>query len=198
MPAESAKDDRPKKKKKKPKSNSGMLLWLAIGGGALVLLLLIGGGVLIAWAPWSRGANKQNVAQNPQPKEKDPEVNVPIGGNVVKEPKSLLGTVRHRGDRASRDNEMRQIVLFYHQYCDTFTNANSRSVDGFLDFIKRDSPKIVNEFKEKYYTLNPKARPNGDSIVVYETEMYTNGYYVFRANNQFGFVSAQELKAGLQ
>jgi hypothetical protein len=196
MATKTEKDDPPKKKKKKKKSNTALWIGIAIGGGVLLLLLVVGG-VLMAWRPWEGGGDPNKVAQkNPPAPAPQPQGGGQIGGQVIREPKTFLGGLRARGDRAEKDNEMRQIMLFHTQYCDLFKSANSRTMESFLDFMKRDSPKLYNDLKEtKYYTLNLKARVGSDEIVVYETEQYTTGFYVFRANSQMGFISPQELKA---
>ena len=194
MATESARDDRPRKKKKKKKSSAGLWIGLGIGGGVL-LVILIATVVVIALRPWERGGEKKNdIAQNPQPQQQPP--NNKLGGDVVREPKTVLGNIRARGNRAEADNEMKQISLFFHQYADLHKNPKTRTLDSFLDFLKRDSNSIYNKIKvEKYYTMNLLARLGSEDILVYETEEYTKGYYCFRANNQMGYVPAQELKA---
>ena len=184
-----------KKKKKKPGSTLPWL-WLGIGGGVLLVVLIVAG-VVLAVRPWERGGEKVKVVENNVPPPQ-PQGNHKIGGEVVREPKSLLGSIRARGDRAALDNELRQIVLFLNQYANDLPNPNARSLDGFLNFMKRDSPKIHDAIKaEKYYTVNVKARLGSSDIIAYETEIYSNGYYAARADNSMGFVSAPELKAGV-
>jgi len=194
MTTESARDDRPRKKKKKKKSSAGLWIGLGIGGGVL-LVILIAIVVIVALRPWERGGEKKNdIAQNLQPQQQPP--NNKLGGDVVREPKTVLGNIRARGNRAEADNEMKQISLFFHQYADLHKNPKTRTLDSFLDFLKRDSNSIYNKIKvEKYYTMNLLARLGSEDILVYETEEYTKGYYCFRANNQMGYVPAQELKA---
>jgi hypothetical protein len=194
MTTESARDDRPRKKKKKKKSNAGLWIGLGVGGGVL-LVILIAIGVVVALRPWERGGEKKHdIAQNPQPQQQQP--NNKLGGDVVREPKTVLGNIRARGNRAEADNEMKQISLFFHQYADLHKNPKTRTLDSFLDFLKRDSNVLYNKIKvEKYYTMNLLARLGSEDILVYETEVYTKGYYCFHANNQMGYLPAQELKA---
>ena len=194
MATESARDDRPRKKKKKKNSSAGLWIGLGIGGGVL-LVILIAIVVIVALRPWERGGEKKNdIAQNLQPQQQPP--NNKLGGDVVREPKTELGNIRARGNRAEADNEMKQISLFFHQYADLHKNPKTRTLDSFLDFLKRDSNLIYNKIKvDKYYTMNLLARLGSEDILVYETEVYTRGYYCFHANNQMGYVPAQELKA---
>jgi hypothetical protein len=197
MATESARDDRPRKKKKKKKSNAGLWIGLGIGGGVL-LVILIGIGVVVALRPWERGGEKKNdIAQNPQPQQPQQQPpNNKLGGDVVREPKTVLGNMRARVNRTEADNEMKQISLFFHQYADLHKNPKTRTLDGFLDFLKRDSNLLYNKIKvQKYYTMNLLARLGSEDILVYETEEWTNGYYCFHANNQMGYLPAQELKA---
>jgi hypothetical protein len=194
MATESARDDRPRKKKKKKKSGAGLWIVLGVGGGVLLVILIVTV-VVIVLRPWERGGDKKNeVAQNPAPKEQPP-INK-LGGDVVREPKTRLGNFRARGNQIQRDNEMIQIASFFRQYCDIAKNPDSRKLDGFLDFFKRDSNSIYANIKdEKVYTVNVRARVDSEDILAFETEVYTDGYYCVRANNQLGFVPAQEMKA---
>ncbi|MBI2807635.1 MAG: hypothetical protein HYX68_21860 [Planctomycetes bacterium] len=199
MATKSERDDRPRKKKKQSAGNTG--LWIGLGiGGALLLLLLVGGGVTLAiMKPWARNAEKKEVlAQNPPPKQEAPVNPGPKGIQVRKNPKSLLGRVYYRGTRASLDNEMRQIKLFYEQYCLEYPNANKRTVDSFLNYIRRDSFQIHNAIKEdKFYTMNVKARLDTKSIIAYETEAYDEGYYCIQSDGSIGIVSEKDWKASL-
>jgi hypothetical protein len=194
MTTEYARDDRPRKKKKKKKSGAGLWIGLGIGGGVL-LVILIATIVIVVLRPWERdGVKKDVVAQNPPPQQQPG--NNKLGGDVVREPKTRLGNMRARGSRAEADNEMKQISLFFHQYVDLHKNPKTRTLDSFLDFLKKDSNLLYNKIKvEKYYTMNLLARLGSEDILVYETERYTSGYYCFRANNQMGDVPAHELEA---
>jgi len=195
MSIESKQDGRPrKKKKKKEKSGPGLALWLGIGGGGL-LVVLIAVGVVVA-RPWEWGSAKKEVAQNnPQPVQPQPPPPRP-DGNVVKNPKSLLGNIRNRVNMTERDNEMRQIFLFFTQYADIAKNPASRTVDGFLESFKRDSNLIYAKINtDNLYTVNVRARVDSQDILAFESEAYTDGYYCVHANNQLGFVSPQDMKA---
>ncbi len=193
-------EDRPAKKKKKgkkAKKGSSSTLLFVIGAVAILLLLLVGGG---GTAYYFLKPEPERPKTNPQAKvdpPPQPQGNNPIGGKVVREPKSFIGNMRAQGDRIERANEMKQIALFYQQYCDTITNPNSRNLDGFLNFMKRDSIQIHDAIKDKHYTVNLRAKLGSTDILVYETELYTVGYYAYRANNEIGHVTDQELKAGL-
>lgn len=133
-----------------------------------------------AVAPPGAGAAEKNTGTAGQPK------------------KSMLGNVRARGERAKLDNELKQLALFFNQYCNDVPNPNARTLDGYLTWIKRDSPDLHNAINvQKYYTVNVKARPNADSIIAYETEPYTDGYYCVKTNNFLGILSEREWKAGL-
>jgi len=194
MTTESARDDRPRKKKKKKKSSAGMWIGLGIGGGVL-LVILIAIVVVVALRPWERRVEKKgDVAQNLPPPQQQPGNNK-LGGDVVKNPKTLLGNIRARGAQVERDAEMTGIVRLYHAYCDEVKNPNGRNLDGFLKSIRSEPAKIVNAVKNKEYLINYKARVSSDDIVVYESETYDRGYFCFRANNQSAYVSAEELKA---
>jgi hypothetical protein len=199
MSTKSEPAERPKKKKKKKQSGGAgippLLLWLGIGGGSLVVVIVLVVVIIVA-APWnSIGADKKPAPNNnPEPQQVGK-----LGGNVVKEPKSLLGNARRRADEVARDNEMRNIALFFQQYCLVNRNPGTRTLDSFLDFFKRDSNAIYNAVKEeKAYTVNVKARDGSEDILAYETDPYSDGtYYCIRANSQLEYVSEQKLKAGL-
>src|SRR5262249_20122883 len=152
MSTKSEQAERPKKKKKKKQSGGvgipPLLLWLGIGGGSLLVVVVLVVVIIVA-APWnSVGApNKPAPTNDPEPQQVGK-----LGGNVVKEPKSLLGNARRRADEVARDNEMRNIALFYRQYCLDNRNPGTRTLDGFLDFFKTSSNAIYNAVKvEKAY-----------------------------------------------
>lgn len=203
--SETSKNGKPAKKKKK---GGGVdIPWLFIGLGAAALAIIgVCVGILIWWGPWRTDDNVAKTKDKPagggqidqMMMKPPPQGNNPIGGEVVKDPKSFIGNLRARGDRLERDNEMRQIAIFYEQYCDVNKNPASRNLQTFLDFMKKDSLTIHDAIKDKHYTVNLKAKQGSEDIIVYETEEYTVGWYVFRANQQFGNVTKAELQAGTQ
>jgi hypothetical protein len=195
MTTESSKDDRPRKKKKKKPGSSVPWLWIGIGGGGLLAILIIAG-VVPAVRPWERAGEKVKVVENNPPPQ--PQGNHKVGGEVVREPKTLLGNIRARGDQIERDALMAGFVPLYNAYCDEVKNPNARNLDGFLQSIRSESGKMVNAVRNKDFLINFRARVDSDEILAFEAERYTSGYYCIRANKQFNYVSAQDLKtAGL-
>jgi hypothetical protein len=187
-------DRRVKKKKKKKKAKGGfpIVLVLVI---ALAVLLLGGGGAGLTYVLTRPKAEPQAKADHKPPDMPPPMPPGKLGGDVVKNPKTTLGNIRARANETERDAEMRGIVALYHAYCDEVRNPAGRNLDGFLQSIRSEPAKIVNGVRNKEYLVNYKAKPSGDDIVVYESERYDKGYFVFRANNQSGYVSAQDLTA---
>lgn len=184
-----------KKKKRKPQSAMPLVI-LAIAAGILVLLTVVGAGVaffLTRPDPPRKDGQANAQPQDPAPLEKDK-----WRGDMPKNPKSLLGRARAKGDRAKLDNEMRQIAIFFNQYCIEAPSPGARTVDGFLNYIRRDSNVIYSAIKEeKFYTVNVKAQLSSDSIIAYETEPYDNGYYCIKSNGFIGIVPEKEWKASL-
>jgi hypothetical protein len=194
MATQSERDDRPrpkKKKKQQPASRAGLWIGLSIGGG-VILFVVVTAVVIIVVAPWNLVAANKKVEQAQDNQNQQGK----IGGNVVKEPTSLFGNARRRGDEVALKNEMLQVLIFYDQYAIDVPNPNARKLDGFVESFKRDSNKIYTAIKEeKYYTVNVRARNGSEDILIYESEPYSDGYFCLRANKQFEKVSAQTLKA---
>jgi hypothetical protein len=135
-------------------------------------------------------------AQKNDAGKKQPPVNQDGGQPGKKRPQSLLGAVYAKGDRVRLDNDLRNLNLAFIQYCGDFRNPNSRTPEGFLKSIS--GTHLHNAVKvEKTYSINLKARLDGDEIVAFETEMYVEGYSCIRANGQIGLVPEKELKAAL-
>jgi hypothetical protein len=185
-----------KKKKRKKKTAGSPKLWYIIGSVAAVVVFLgVGVTVLVIAKPWNAVERKKAEAAQNVP---EPEKPGKIGGEVVREPKTLLGNIRRRPELLARDAEMLGIVTLFDTYCDEVKNPTNRSLDGFLESIRRENAKTVMGVKNKDYIVNVKARPRTEEIVVYESEKYTQGYYCVRGNRATGFVSAEDLKtAGL-
>ena len=114
---------------------------------------------------------------------------------MPRNPKTTAGNIRARIERTRLDNELNQIKLFFTQYDLNVSNPNARTLDGFLKFIERDSKQIHDSIKEKFYTMNMKARLDTDSIICCETEPYNEGYYAVKSGGTIGFISPQEAKA---
>jgi hypothetical protein len=184
-------DERAAKKKKKKKKAKGGFPVVIVAVIAVIVLLLGGaGGGLTYFLTRPRPEPQAKVDPKPEPPQPGK-----LGGDVVKNPKTLLGNIRARGAQIERDAEMTGIVRLYHAYCDEVKNPNGRNLDGFLKSIRSEPAKIFNAVKSKEYLINYKARVSSDDIVVYESETYDRGYFCFRANNQSAYISAEELIA---
>ena len=171
MTTESTKDDRPRKKKKKKQGSNVPWLWIGIGGGGLLVILIVAG-VVVAVRPWERVGEKVKVVENaPAP---PPQGNNKLGGQVVREPKTLLGSIRARGDQIERDALMAGFVPLYNVYCDEIRNPNSRSLEGFLQSIRSESGKLVLAVRNKDFLINFRARVESEDILAFEAEMYTS------------------------
>jgi hypothetical protein len=173
-------DDRPKKKKKKKKA--GAPVGLFVGIGVAMLLLVVGGGAAAAYY-FMQNPRPQPIAQNNKkieepPKEQEqprtPErIVVPTikEGNPDKKGGTyIVSTVRGQGYRTERRNELKQIGLFFTNFCDG-TPKTGRTKDAFLEFIKRDSKAIHEAIRDGYYVMNMNARMDSSSIIAYERDI---------------------------
>lgn len=149
-------------------------------------------------------------AGDKQPEVKLPPVPVPVQPNQDKQERledrerkkggaSIISTTRGAGYRTERRNELRQIGLFFQQWCEVERNKSTRTKDGFLEFIKRDSKIIHDSIADGYYTLNVRAdHTSSMSIIAYETDSEKNGTnMVVRGDLSVDHVTPPELKAGL-
>jgi hypothetical protein len=195
MSTRSETDDRPRKKKKKKSGGgigSGMWIGIAVGGGSLAIILIVTG-IVLATRPWER-FEQQEVAKK-QPEKFEPGK---LGGNVVKNPKSTLGKARRLADEVVRDTQMRGLVALHRDYCEIVKNPNARTLEGFLESIRREPSSLVNAVKDKDYTINFRARLGTEDVVAYETEIYDDQtYYAVRGTGQFGYLRPDTLKAAL-
>ncbi|MBI3821673.1 MAG: hypothetical protein HY289_03225 [Planctomycetes bacterium] len=112
-----------KKKKKKKKSSDFPVVWIAVAA-AVVVVLAIGGSVTAYFVTRPPAPPPQAKVDPPPPRDNRPAA-------VVKNPKSLLGQIRARGDQAARDAEMVGIVTLYHAYHDEVKNPTARGRDYF-------------------------------------------------------------------
>lgn len=176
-------------RKKKRKPFVFPIFWVGIA--AAVLVLLGGGGGLTYYL-----LNRPPPPRvEPQAKVDPPKVEGPAGGVPKTKPKSLFGNIRARALGTARDAEMEGIVALHLDYCETFKNPQTRTLDNFLQSIRTVPAETIQRIREKYYTINLQARPLSDDVVVFETELYTEGYYCFQASKKSGFVSEQDMIA---
>ncbi len=215
-------DDRPAKKKKK-KKKQGLPMGLLIGGGIGIAVLLIAA-VSVSAFYFTRSNNPakpavEQIAKNDDKKGGDgggadnqpvqklpPPVPVLPGKEERLEDrdrkkggKSIIGNARGAAYRTERKNELKQIGLFYSQYCDSGIPKSARTKEGFLDSIKRDAKVIHETILDGYYQMNMRAdHTSSQSIVAYERDPELNGtHLVVRGDTSVDYVTAQELKAAL-
>jgi hypothetical protein len=179
--------------RKKEKDNSGILIGLGVGGGILALLIIAGAIAIFlslnAAEPQKAPARDPLADFKPPPPPPKPKLNkenVDIGDK----PRPTSG-IRARADRPRRQNELRQIGLFYTQYRDTF-NRPPPTVQDFTEYIKREAFEIKQAIDEKYYVLLPNVRDNG--IVAYERDPDQGGRHgVVNPTGTFDEITTQEL-----
>lgn len=142
-----------------------------------------------------KAEQKQPVAQ-PQPQPQPTGNSQALTGKTTDDrPKSLVGTIRGRGARTERMNEMRQIGLAYSSMANPPATA-----EELMNELKLQAPAIYQAMKDGYYVVNPRAlkrRLPGDGIVVYEVEPDLNGQYVARASGAVDAIPPDQLKAEL-
>ncbi len=90
------------------------------------------------------------------------------GGN------SAAMAVRRGADNQTMRNDFRNIGQFYQAYVAEH-GSGPKNLEEFLAYIQRDAPAIVKRFRDSTYTLNPQAQMSSNSILVYETNAWTDG-----------------------
>jgi len=180
-------EPRRKKKRKQQKTNK----WLVIGiiAGALllvgVLVVVIVLNVRHADDPQAQGNGPQ---QPMQPQPLPGERFKPIAA-----PKGLVENVRAAAMRPERQNELKQIGLFYHSYVGEF-NHPPRTEDDFAKYIERDARQIAEAIKDKYYVLNLKAKITGAGVIAYEPLLDGGRHLSVRTDGSVDLLSPEELQ----
>src|SRR5262245_35564042 len=181
-------EPRRKKKRKQQKSNKwlviGILAGIAFMTGAIVL-------VIVFWLP--REAERVEA--------KLPHFPDHAGGHHVPgerfkpiaAPKGLVENVRAAAMRPERQNELKQIGLFYHSYVGEF-NHPPRTEDDFAKYIERDARQIAEAIKDKYYVLNLKAKITGAGVIAYEPLLDGGRHLSVRTDGSVDLLSPEELQ----
>ncbi len=113
-------------------------------------------------------------------------------------PKTLVQNVRAAALRPERQNELRQIGLFFRNF-EIENNRNPRTDQEFIQYIQRDAPVIAKAIQDKYYILNLKVKMKGGSsgVIAWEYPADGPGHLVVRVDASVSPMSAEELKKAL-
>jgi hypothetical protein len=156
--------------------------------------------VLVAAA----GCNRAADAPPPQKQAPVAQVQVvdPLKGvfenkgeqkEAKKDPQSLLGRIKAKAVRTGRQNELRQIALYF-----SAAPTPPRTLDQFKNEFKVQANSLYQAITDGYYTINLKARQGSQDIVAYETEGDgSNLHYFARADGSVDAMPGDQLKAAL-
>ena len=166
---EEEEEDRPRKKKKKKKKGAGVLRYV-IGGVVLAALVVVLVVILMnknnAEPVVAEKKKEEPVVEQPEEPE-DPKPQV----QPKPQPKSLAQNIRQAALRPERQNELRQIGLFFKEYVDSRNGKNPATLDEFTNSFRVQFPLFKKLLDEKTYILNLKVNmragaPRG--IIVYD------------------------------
>ena len=131
-------------------------------------------------------------APEPPPPPKKNENEPKVKGNAP--PKGLVQGVRAAAYRPERQNELRQIGIFFNQlYIET--NKNPRTKEEFIDYIKRDAGSIAQALKDDYYILNLKVNMrDANAVIAYESLQDQGGYQSVRVGGSVEPIPIDELR----
>ena len=119
------------------------------------------------------------------------------GGLQIKpnpQPKGLVQSVRAAAYRPERQNELRQIGLFFRHY-EVEQNRTPRTEEEFIDYIKRDASGIAQALKDKYYILNLKVNiRDSNSVIAYESLTDSGGHQAVRVDGSVMPIPVDELR----
>lgn len=193
---EEEEDERPRKKKKKKKKGPGLVRYV-VGGVVLAALLVVLVVVLIVKnRPEPVVAEKKKA---PEPVAEEPEApQDPKPQPQAKEqPRSLAQNIRQAALRPERQNELKQIGLFFKEFVDARNGKNPRTVDEFTDSLKVQYPLYVKLLKEKTYILNLKVnmRPGAPTgVIAYDPLIDGAGHQAVRTDLSVSPIPPAELK----
>jgi hypothetical protein len=108
--------------------------------------------------------------------------------------------VRKTAERPRASNELRQIALFYSQYCDE-TGRPPASMQDFVDYLQRDAPPEAKCIQEGIYLVfwnaNLNALPAGRSatILAYTRDTPTEGGLAAMADGSVQRITPQQFAA---
>jgi hypothetical protein len=180
-------EPRRKKKRKQQKTNK----WLVIGIVAGAVLLV---GVLVVVIVLNvRHADDAQAQGNGRQQPMQPQ---PLPGERFKpnpNPQGVVENVRAAAMRPERQNELKQIGLFFHAYV-TEHNHNPRTDDDFVKYIEREARQIGEAIKDKYYVLNLKAKITGAGVIAYEPLLDRGCHLSVRTDGSVDLLSPEELQ----
>src|SRR5262249_7337106 len=192
-------EDRPRKKKKKKKTNKGLLVALGVAG----LLLVAGGVVLIIVLTRPDGERDRTQAKaDKKGQEIVPGADAraandkpdPLQIKPNPPPKGLVQNIRAAAYRPERQNELRQIGLFFQTF-EIDQRRVPRTEKEFIDYIKRDASGIAKAVEEKYYILNLKVNMRAaNDIIAYESLTDAGGHQCVRVDGSVAPVPVEELR----
>jgi hypothetical protein len=145
------------------------------------------------------GALKGVVFGDPKPEPKPEPPPMPAdGGLQVKPnppPKGLVQSVRGAATRPERQNELRQIGIFFKLFADERNGKNPSSDEEFINYIKRDAGGIAKAIQEKYYILNLKVNlRDSNNVIAYESLIDAAGHQAVRAGGTVEPIPVEELR----
>ncbi len=121
-----------------------------------------------------------------------PQPGLQVKGNPV--PKGLVQNVRAAALRPMRQNELKQIGLFFATFADEHGGKGPRTEEEFIDYIQRDARDIAQAIKEKYYILNLKVNlRDANAVIAYESLRDGLGYQAVRVGGSVEPVSEEDL-----
>jgi hypothetical protein len=182
-------ESRKKKKRKKESTNK----WLVIGIVAGIAFLI--GAIVLVIVFWIPGEADRVKAKLPNFHDNPGGQQLP-GGDRFKpnpNPQGVVENVRAAAMRPERQNELKQIGLFFHAYV-TEHNHNPRTDDDFVKYIEREARHIGEAIKDKYYVLNLKAKITGAGVIAYEPLLDRGCHLSVRTDGSVDLLSPEELQ----
>jgi hypothetical protein len=141
-----------------------------------------------------KGVQFGDPKPDPPPEEKKPEPPDVLQVKNKPAPKGLVQNVRAAAYRPERQNELRQIAIYFNLFNDE-RKKNPKSDEEFIDYIKRDHGALATAIKDKYYILNLKVNVrNANGIVAYESLIDAGGYQAARVDGSVMAIPEDELR----
>lgn len=142
-----------------------------------------------------KGVQFGDPKPDPPVEEKKPE---PPDVLQVKEkpaPKGLVQNVRASAYRPERQNDLKQIAIYFRTFTDERNGKNPKTDDEFIDYIKREANHLAKAIAEKYYILNLKVNMrNANGIIAYESLIDAGGYQAARVDGSVQAIPEDELR----
>lgn len=112
------------------------------------------------------------------------------------QPKSLVQSIRAAAYRPQRQNELRQIALFFQTFHDE-RKHNPKTDEEFSAYIQRDAGGIAQALRDKYYVLNLRVNMRGPGVIAYESPLDGGNHLVVFVGANVAPMSPADLKKAL-